>query len=61
MIIWDIISIRMKTFTELYTCDAFLRYFPDFTRVNKIKKILKMQVVSLIALNTDKQTCARKL
>jgi len=62
MIIWDIISIRMKIFTELNTCDAFtLRYFPDFTWVNKIKQILKLQVVSLIALNTDEQTCARKL
>jgi len=62
MIIWDIISIRMKIFTELNTCDAFsLRYFPDFTWVNKIKKNLKKKVVCLIALNTGEQTYVRKL
>ena len=53
MIIWDIISIRMKIFTELNTCDSLtLRYFPHFTWVNKMKKTLQMQVVCLIALNT---------
>lgn len=62
IMIWDIISIRMKIFTEPSTCDALtLRYFPDFTWLNKIKKKLKMQVVSLIALNTDEQTFVRKL
>jgi len=54
MIIWDIISMRMKIFTEINTCYALtLRYFPDFAWVNKIKKKMKMQVVSIIALNTD--------
>ena len=53
MMIWDIISIRMKIFTELNTCNALtLRYFPDFTWVNKIKKKLKTQVVSIIALHS---------